>query len=43
MQNGRVYVQKAYEIPEDVRTSKGRNTINFLEMQKDEKVLQLSQ
>ena len=38
MQNGRVYVQKAYEIPEGSRTSKGRNTINFLEMQKDEKV-----
>ena len=38
MQNGRVYVQKAYEIPEGSRTSKGRNTINFLEMQKQEKV-----
>jgi DNA gyrase subunit A len=38
MQNGRVYVQKAYEIPEGSRTSKGRNTINFLEMQKEEKV-----
>ena len=38
MQNGRVYVQKAYEIPEGSRTSKGRNTINFLEMQKDEMV-----
>lgn len=38
MQNGRVYVQKAYEIPEGSRTSKGRNTINFLEMQKSEKV-----
>ena len=38
MQNGRVYVQKAYEIPEGSRTSKGRNTINFLEMQKGEKV-----
>ena len=38
MQNGRVYVQKAYEIPEGSRTSKGRNTINFLEMQKDERV-----
>jgi DNA gyrase subunit A len=38
MQNGRVYVQKAYEIPEGSRTSKGRNTINFLEKQKGEKV-----
>jgi len=38
MQNGRVYVQKAYEIPEGSRTSKGRNTINFLEMQKGENV-----
>ena len=38
MQNGRVYVQKAYEIPEGSRTSKGRNTINFLEVQKDESV-----
>ena len=38
MQNGRVYVQKAYEIPEGSRTSKGRNTINFLEMQKDEMI-----
>ena len=38
MQNGRVYVQKAYEIPEGSRTSKGRNTINFLEMQKGEQV-----
>jgi len=38
MQNGRVYVQKAYEIPEGSRISKGRNTINFLEMQKGEKV-----
>ena len=38
MHNGRVYVQKAYEIPEGSRTSKGRNTINFLEMQKGEKV-----
>jgi DNA gyrase subunit A len=38
MQNGRVYVEKAYEIPEGSRTSKGRNIINFLEMQKDEYV-----
>ena len=38
MNNGRVYVQKAYEIPEGSRISKGRNIINFLDMQKDESV-----
>ena len=38
MNNGRVYVQKAYEIPEGSRISKGRNVINFLDMQKDERV-----
>ena len=38
MNNGRVYVEKAYEIPEGSRISKGRNIINFLDMQKDEKV-----
>ena len=38
MNNGRVYVQKAYEIPEGSRISKGRNIINFLDMQKDEVV-----
>ena len=38
MNNGRVYVEKAYEIPEGSRTSKGRNIINFLNMQKDESV-----
>ena len=37
MKNGRVYVEKAYEIPEGSRTSKGRNIINLLDMQKDEK------
>ena len=36
MNNGRIYVQKAYEIPEGSRISKGRNIINFLDMQKDE-------
>ncbi len=41
MKNGRVYVAKAYEIPEGSRISKGRNIINFLEMQKDEKVSSL--
>ena len=38
MNNGRVYVHKAYEIPEGSRISKGRNIINFLDMQKDESV-----
>jgi DNA gyrase subunit A len=38
MDNGRVYVEKAYEIPEGSRTSKGRNIINFLDMQKEESV-----
>ena len=41
MKNGRVYVEKAYEIPEGSRTSKGRNIINLLEMQKTEKVAAL--
>lgn len=38
MNNGRVYVEKVYEIPEGSRTSKGRSIANILEMQKDEKV-----
>jgi DNA gyrase subunit A len=41
MQNGRVYVGKAYDIPEGSRTSKGRNIINLLDMPKDEKVAAL--
>ena len=41
MNNGRVYVEKAYEIPEGSRTSKGRNIFNFLDMQKSEKVAAL--
>ena len=41
MQNGRVYVGKAYDIPEGSRTSKGRNIINLLEMPKSEKVAAL--
>ncbi|MEC8044242.1 MAG: DNA gyrase subunit A [Verrucomicrobiota bacterium] len=41
MNNGRVYVEKAYEIPEGSRTSKGRNIFNFLDMQKTEKVAAL--
>ncbi len=38
MNNGRVYVEKAYEITEGTRASKGRSIANLLEMQKDEKV-----
>ena len=38
MNNGRVYVEKVYEIPEGSRISKGRSMINVLEMQKGEKV-----
>lgn len=41
MQNGRVYVGKAYDIPEGSRTSKGRNIINLLDMPKNEKVAAL--
>ena len=41
MKNGRVYVEKAYEIPEGSRTSKGRNIINLLDMPKNEKVAAL--
>ncbi|MDR2735255.1 MAG: DNA gyrase subunit A [Puniceicoccales bacterium] len=36
MNNGRIYVEKVYDIPEGVRTAKGRSIINVLEMQKDE-------
>lgn len=35
---GRVYVEKVYEIPEGSRTAKGRVLSNLIEMQKDEKV-----
>lgn len=38
MSNGRVYVEKVYDIPEGTRTSKGRSINNLLEMQKDEKL-----
>jgi len=41
MNNGRVYVEKAYEIPEGSRTSKGRNIVNFLELQKGEMIAAL--
>ena len=38
MQNGRVYVEKVYEIPEGSRTSKGRSIANVLQMQEGEKI-----
>ena len=38
MNNGRIYVEKTYEIPEASRTSKGRNIVNLLNLQKDEKI-----
>ncbi|MGA2052881.1 MAG: DNA gyrase C-terminal beta-propeller domain-containing protein, partial [Opitutales bacterium] len=36
--NGRVYVEKVYEIPEGTRVSKGRAIANVLQMQKEEKL-----
>lgn len=38
MNNGRVYVEKVYEIPEGSRIAKGRSIVNVLEMQADEKL-----
>ena len=38
MNNGRVYVEKVYEIPEGTRISKGRSIKNVLALQPDEKV-----
>ncbi len=38
MNNGRVYVEKVYDIPEGSRISKGRAVVNVLQMQKDEKL-----
>ncbi len=38
MNNGRVYVEKVYEIPEGTRTSKGRSLANVLSLQKDERI-----
>ena len=38
MNNGRVYVEKVYDIPEGTRVSKGRAVVNLLEMQKKERV-----
>ena len=36
MNNGRVYVEKVYVIPEGGRTTKGRSVANLLALQKDE-------
>lgn len=38
MNNGRVYVEKVYDIPEGSRISKGRSLKNVLEMQPDERL-----
>jgi DNA gyrase subunit A len=38
MNNGRVYVEKVYDIPEGTRIAKGRSLVNVLEMQKDERL-----
>ncbi|MDQ8186114.1 DNA gyrase subunit A [Pelagicoccus sp. SDUM812002] len=38
MNNGRVYVEKVYELPEGSRTSKGRSINNVLQLQKEEQI-----
>ena len=38
MNNGRVYVEKVYEIPEGSRTSKGRSIARVLQLQEEEKI-----
>ncbi len=38
MNNGRVYVEKVYEIPEGTRVSKGRSLANVLQLQKGEQI-----
>jgi DNA gyrase subunit A len=38
MNNGRVYVEKVYEIPDGSRTAKGRSIANVLQLQAEEKV-----
>ncbi len=38
MNNGRIYVEKVYMIPEGNRTSKGRQIKNFIEIQEDESI-----
>jgi len=35
---GKVFVKKAYELPEASRTSKGTNLVNIIELQSDEKI-----
>ena len=38
MNNGRVYVEKVYEIPQGTRVFKGRAIVNLLQMREDEKI-----
>ncbi|MEY3000870.1 MAG: hypothetical protein RL648_1084 [Verrucomicrobiota bacterium] len=38
MNNGRVYVEKVFDIPEGSRISKGRSVANVLQLQKDETI-----
>ena len=38
MDSGRVYVEKAYHIPEGTRTAKGRALANVLELREDERI-----
>ncbi|MEM7673021.1 MAG: DNA gyrase subunit A [Verrucomicrobiota bacterium] len=38
MDNGRVYLEKVYMVPEGQRTGKGRMIANFLELREDERV-----
>ncbi len=38
MNNGRVYVEKVYELPEGSRTSKGRSINNVLQLQEGEQI-----
>ncbi|MEM9444922.1 MAG: DNA gyrase subunit A [Verrucomicrobiota bacterium] len=38
---GRVYVERVYSIPEGTRVSKGRNIANVLELQPNEKVVEI--
>ena len=38
MTNGRVYVEKVFDIPEGTRISKGRSIVNVLELQKGESI-----
>ncbi|MDR1457156.1 MAG: DNA gyrase subunit A [Puniceicoccales bacterium] len=38
MNNGRLYVQKVYDIPEAARTAKGRSLVNLLNMHEGERI-----